>query len=393
MFKSIGLNIDHPETFFVQQGKITKIVNFKPLEILEMLMESAGVAYYKEIVGQTITIMKDKSDKLQLTHERMQANFGPKLKLLDKERSKIAEYEALNSDIEKSMILLVKASRYQGLKMIKSHRQQLIDCEKTMSNLKMMKRQYELELDGLNGKTENNRDNKEIESIKSQIESKEKDISKTNMIMNGGKNDINIENKKLDNRNQDVQRLKKKKIESNSKISEAELIIEMSRRSLEQIEKKLRDIGEEKNELIVKISSSNLNKESTEPLEQRIKKLQNELLRVKDMKESDTMNMKQLQDELKQGEQGVKNVEIDIQNYEKEIKGLERYMERITELEREINQIESNEIRPLKKQLVDTEGIEKSFKDKCRENNIRPDDFTIEYRVLLVYIESTSRFR
>src|SRR3990167_491123 len=49
MFKSIGLNIDRPETFFVQQGKITKIVNFKPTEALEMLLEAAGVAYYREV--------------------------------------------------------------------------------------------------------------------------------------------------------------------------------------------------------------------------------------------------------------------------------------------------------------------------------------------------------
>ena len=41
MFKTIGLNIDNPH-FLVAQGRITKIINLRPAELISMLEETAG---------------------------------------------------------------------------------------------------------------------------------------------------------------------------------------------------------------------------------------------------------------------------------------------------------------------------------------------------------------
>ena len=41
MFKAVGLNIDNPH-FLVAQGRITKIINLRPSELISMLEETAG---------------------------------------------------------------------------------------------------------------------------------------------------------------------------------------------------------------------------------------------------------------------------------------------------------------------------------------------------------------
>ena len=47
MFRSVQLNIDNPH-FLVAQGRITKIINLKPQELIGMLEETAGTSLYNE---------------------------------------------------------------------------------------------------------------------------------------------------------------------------------------------------------------------------------------------------------------------------------------------------------------------------------------------------------
>lgn len=93
MFKNVGLNIDNPETFFVKQGRITKIINFKPLALREMLEEAAGIAYYKGVSVKCTENMEKKAAKHQIEEERMIRNLGPRLKQLDREKKIQQEYD------------------------------------------------------------------------------------------------------------------------------------------------------------------------------------------------------------------------------------------------------------------------------------------------------------
>jgi len=79
MFKSIGLNIDNPETFYVGQGKIARLVNFRPEDLRIMLEEAAGIAFYNEISKKSM-VMIDRNLELQNENERrINDNLGPTL--------------------------------------------------------------------------------------------------------------------------------------------------------------------------------------------------------------------------------------------------------------------------------------------------------------------------
>ena len=92
MFKSIGLNIDNPETFFVQQGKITRIVSFRPTDLLEMLEESAGIGYYKEVSKGCKEVTEDKYSKLTLNEERMHSVLGGKIKEIERKEERLQRH-------------------------------------------------------------------------------------------------------------------------------------------------------------------------------------------------------------------------------------------------------------------------------------------------------------
>ena len=57
LFHSVQVNVNNPH-FLIMQGRITKVLNMKPIEILGMLEEAAGTRMYeskKEAAMKTLT--------------------------------------------------------------------------------------------------------------------------------------------------------------------------------------------------------------------------------------------------------------------------------------------------------------------------------------------------
>ena len=143
MFKSVGLNIDNPETFYVKQGRITKIVNFKPVELKEMLEEAAGVAFYHDISRKCLKTIKTKGEKQKTEEERMRRNLGPRLKQLEMEKRNNQEFEALQKEqklmteeVNKLSYYLSYHSREQAKKDIDTYQERLDEINQQTQKLK-----------------------------------------------------------------------------------------------------------------------------------------------------------------------------------------------------------------------------------------------------------------
>jgi structural maintenance of chromosome 2 len=59
LFQSVQLNINNPN-FLIMQGKITKVLNMKPAEILGMVEEAAGTRMFEERKAMKTMAKKDK---------------------------------------------------------------------------------------------------------------------------------------------------------------------------------------------------------------------------------------------------------------------------------------------------------------------------------------------
>uniref|UniRef100_A0A670ZH35 Structural maintenance of chromosomes protein n=1 Tax=Pseudonaja textilis TaxID=8673 RepID=A0A670ZH35_PSETE len=99
LFCSVGLNVNNPH-FLIMQGRITKVLNMKPPEILAMIEEAAGTRMYecKKLAAQK-TIEK-KEAKLKEICTILEEEITPTLQKLKEERSSYLEYQKVVREIE-----------------------------------------------------------------------------------------------------------------------------------------------------------------------------------------------------------------------------------------------------------------------------------------------------
>ncbi|XP_039615327.1 structural maintenance of chromosomes protein 2 [Polypterus senegalus] len=99
LFCSVGLNVNNPH-FLIMQGRITKVLNMKPPEILAMIEEAAGTRMYecKKIAAQK-TIEK-KEAKLKEVQTILEEEITPTLQKLKEERSSYLEYQKVMREME-----------------------------------------------------------------------------------------------------------------------------------------------------------------------------------------------------------------------------------------------------------------------------------------------------
>lgn len=64
LFQSVQLNINNPN-FVIMQGKITKVLNMRPQEILSMIEEAAGTSMFEEKKEKAVKTMAKKEKRLE----------------------------------------------------------------------------------------------------------------------------------------------------------------------------------------------------------------------------------------------------------------------------------------------------------------------------------------
>lgn len=57
------LNVNNPH-FLIMQGRVTKVINMKPQEILGLIEEASGVSQYQTKRLQSIELLKKKDLKI-----------------------------------------------------------------------------------------------------------------------------------------------------------------------------------------------------------------------------------------------------------------------------------------------------------------------------------------
>ncbi|WWD19905.1 hypothetical protein CI109_104374 [Kwoniella shandongensis] len=107
LFQSVQLNINNPN-FLIMQGKITKVLNMKPAEILGMVEEAAGTRMFEERKDKAMKTMTKKDKKVEEIESLLKEEIDPKLEKLRAEKRSYLEYQKATSELER-LTRLVKA--------------------------------------------------------------------------------------------------------------------------------------------------------------------------------------------------------------------------------------------------------------------------------------------
>ncbi|KAM6230101.1 structural maintenance of chromosomes protein 2 [Porphyrio hochstetteri] len=99
LFCSIGLNVNNPH-FLIMQGRITKVLNMKPSEILSMVEESAGTRMYESKRTSVQKTIEKKEAKLKEIQTILDEDITPTLQKLKEERASYLEYQKVSQTME-----------------------------------------------------------------------------------------------------------------------------------------------------------------------------------------------------------------------------------------------------------------------------------------------------
>ncbi|KIY44458.1 condensin complex subunit SMC2 [Fistulina hepatica ATCC 64428] len=100
LFQSVQLNINNPN-FVIMQGRITKVLNMKPPEILGMVEEAAGTRMFEEKKAKALKEMGKKDKRVQTIREQLNDEIEPKLDRLRQEKKNYIQYSNLQADLER----------------------------------------------------------------------------------------------------------------------------------------------------------------------------------------------------------------------------------------------------------------------------------------------------
>lgn len=100
LFHSVQLNVNNPH-FLIMQGRITKVLNMKPHEILGMIEEAAGTRMYETKRVAAIKTIDKKEAKLEELNNILAEEITPTLERLRGEKENYLKWSKNNADMER----------------------------------------------------------------------------------------------------------------------------------------------------------------------------------------------------------------------------------------------------------------------------------------------------
>ncbi|KAK6926412.1 SMCs flexible hinge [Dillenia turbinata] len=100
LFHSVQLNVNNPH-FLIMQGRITKVLNMKPPEILSMLEEAAGTRMYETKKEAALKTLEKKQSKVDEIDKLLDQEILPALEKLRKERMQYMQWANGNVELDR----------------------------------------------------------------------------------------------------------------------------------------------------------------------------------------------------------------------------------------------------------------------------------------------------
>jgi structural maintenance of chromosome 2 len=100
LFQSVQLNINNPN-FLIMQGRITKVLNMKAVEILAMIEEAAGTRMFEDRRDKALKTMAKKEMKITEINELLRDEIEPKLEKLRMEKRAFLDFQQTQNDLER----------------------------------------------------------------------------------------------------------------------------------------------------------------------------------------------------------------------------------------------------------------------------------------------------
>ncbi|ORY04728.1 putative SMC2 protein [Basidiobolus meristosporus CBS 931.73] len=248
LFQSVQLNVNNPH-FLIMQGKITKVLNMKPPEILAMIEEAAGTRMFEERKDKAFKTMAKKETKVVEITSILNEEIGPKLQRLREEKRAFLEFQKVEIEIDRLRRLVVAYDYMKNEEQVNrnaqgldSKQERLEDLEKSISQLKREIKNIDVDLQRHSKKKQREMSNGgKFQELEEAVKEYSKQLVKTKTVSDLKAKSVAEETKKKDELLKNLaeleQSLKEKQEEHEKKYTEFEEVKNQNDRKTNEVKK------------------------------------------------------------------------------------------------------------------------------------------------------------
>lgn len=148
LFHSVQLNVNNPH-FLIMQGRITKVLNMKPHEILGMVEEAAGTRMYETKRVAAIKTIDKKQAKVDELNAVLSEEITPTLERLRGEKQNYLKWSKNNADIERIERFVVASDYLRAQKALDNNLEGSSEMEGRVAELKAEVEAYQGQIEEL----------------------------------------------------------------------------------------------------------------------------------------------------------------------------------------------------------------------------------------------------
>lgn len=206
LFQSVQLNINNPN-FLIMQGRITKVLNMKAVEILAMIEEAAGTRMFEDRRDKAFKTMAKKEMKVQEITELLKEEIEPKLDKLRTEKRAFLDFQQTQSDLERLTRLVVahdylknKEKLKQSASDLEAKKQRALALEGSASKLKSEIAHLEEDIKRVKAARDKElRKGGKFQALEDEVKAHSHEIVRLNTVLDLKKGSLTAEQEKLTN--------------------------------------------------------------------------------------------------------------------------------------------------------------------------------------------------
>ncbi|XP_069678521.1 structural maintenance of chromosomes protein 2 [Periplaneta americana] len=201
LFCSVQLNVNNPH-FLIMQGRITKVLNMKPPEILAMIEEAAGTRMYECKKQQSQKTIEKKDAKLKELNAVINEEISPKLQKLQDERSQYLEYQKVQRELEHLNRLYVAWQYFSAQETSGKTKEKLDSVRQKIQDTKQKMKDGEEETKELDKRTgeliekKTSEGGSKLEALEAELKKKEKADAQVTALQKANQSNVISEEKK-----------------------------------------------------------------------------------------------------------------------------------------------------------------------------------------------------
>ncbi|XP_076058324.1 structural maintenance of chromosomes 2 [Oratosquilla oratoria] len=379
-FRSVQLNVNNPH-FLIMQGRITKVLNMKPPEILAMIEEAAGTRMYESKKQQAQKTIEKKDAKLKEINDILNEEITPTLSKLKEERTMYLEFQKVQRELEHLTKLYIAyrfvTAQETSEKALEEHGNVQAEIDKHHQTIAGGQREVK-ELENQIIQLQQIRDNEtggKLQELEKELKNKEKSEVKIVAALKNLKETLKAEEKK---RKQLEKSLSEDQKALAAKQKESEKLQGMfdAMRAQDKADAEALAAAEKRLQAISSgMYSSSDGQDAT--LQEQLMKIKASIITAKTETKQAEMKLKFSREELKRKKQEMKQTEAAyakdkglLDRMEKEVKNLETQLSRLDYDDGKVSELE-NQRRNLKNEVMHLrermENLESRYPQLCFE--------------------------